>query len=328
MTAQSTLSPASKEIDASGRLVRQPNAFRERITADGSSGYPAEPGRYHLYVSLACPWAHRAIIVRRLLGLEDAISLSVVDPIRDERGWAFTAGYEDPVNGFAFLGEAYLASDPTFVGRYTVPVVWDRATRRIVTNDYPNITTQLEIAFAGLATTPLDLYPEPLREEIDALKAVLFDDVNNGVYKAGFATTQAVYDEAVTVLFARLDWLEERLSRRRYLVGDRLTEADICLFPTLVRFDAVYHGHFKCNLRRLVDYPHLWAYARDLYQRPGFGDTVDFDQIKRHYYMTHPQLNPTRIVPKGPVVDWSAPHGREALAEDEVGRSGGRAAGQ
>ena len=314
MTAQGTMSPVPKEIDASGRLVRQPNAFRERITADGSSGYPAEPGRYHLYVSLACPWAHRSIIVRRLLGLEDAISLSVVDPIRDERGWAFTEGYEDPVNGFAFLGEAYLASDPTFEGRYTVPVVWDRATRRIVTNDYPNITTQLETAFAGLATTPLDLYPEPLREEIDALKAVLFDEVNNGVYKAGFATRQAVYDEAVTALFARLDWLEARLSRRRYLVGDRLTEADICLFPTLVRFDAVYHGHFKCNLRRLVDYPQLWAYARDLYQRPGFGDTVDFDQIKRHYYMTHPQLNPTRMVPQGPIVDWLAPHGRQELA--------------
>jgi glutathionyl-hydroquinone reductase len=314
MSAPATLAVVPKEMDASGRFVRQPNAFRDRVTADGSSGYPAEPGRYHLYVAAACPWAHRSIITRRFLGLEDAISLSFVHPHRDERGWAFTEGYEDPVNGFAFLGEAYLASDPTFEGRYTVPVVWDRATRRIVTNDYPHITTQLETAFAGLATTPLDLYPEPLREEIDALKAVLFDDVNNGVYKAGFAATQAVYDEAVTALFARLDWLEERLARRRYLVGDRLTEADICLFPTLVRFDAVYHGHFKCNLRRLVDYPHLWAYARDLYQRPGFGDTVDFDQIKRHYYMTHPRLNPTRIVPQGPVVDWLAPHGREALA--------------
>jgi putative glutathione S-transferase len=308
------VSPIRAEIDASGRLVRQPNAFRDRITADGSSGYPAERGRYHLYVSLACPWAHRSIIVRRLMGLEDAVSLSVVDPIRDERGWAFTPGYEDPVNGFQFLCEAYLATDPTFRGRYTVPAVWDRATKRIVTNDYPEITTQLETAFAALASTPIDLYPEPLRGEIDAIKAILFDEVNNGVYKAGFATTQEAYDEAVTALFARLDWLEERLAGRRYLVGDQLTEADICLFPTLVRFDAVYHGHFKCNLRRLVDYPNLWAYARDLYRRPGFGDTVDFDQIKRHYYMTHPQLNPSRIVPKGPIVDWAAPHGREALA--------------
>lgn len=310
------LSPIPSEIDASGRLNRQPNAFRDRITADGSSGYPAEPGRYHLYVSLACPWAHRSIIVRRLLGLEDVISLSVVDPIRDERGWAFREGpghTADPVNGFQFLSEAYLATDPSFRGRYTVPVVWDRVTGRIVTNDYPAITTQLETAFAAFATTPLDLYPEPLRAEIDALKAILFDEVNNGVYKAGFATTQEAYDEAVEALFARLDWLDRRLATRRYLVGGRLTEADICLFPTLVRFDAVYHGHFKCNLRRLVDYPNLWAYARDLYQRPGFGDTVDFDHIKRHYYMTHPQLNPTRIVPKGPVVDWTTPHGRERL---------------
>ena len=311
------VSPISSEIDASGRLVRQPNAFRDRITADGSSGYPAAPDRYHLYVSLACPWAHRAIIVRRLLGLEEVISLSVVDPIRDERGWAFRDGpghTADPVNGFQFLSQAYLATDPTVRGRYTVPVIWDRVTRRIVTNDYPDITIQLETAFAALATPGVDLYPAHLRAEIDAVKAILFDEVNNGVYKAGFATTQEAYDEAVTTLFARLDWLEERLAERRYLVGDRLTEADICLFPTLVRFDAVYHGHFKCNLRRLVDYPHLWAYARDLYQRPGFGDTVDFDQIKRHYYMTHPQLNPTRIVPQGPVVDWLAPHGREALA--------------
>jgi glutathionyl-hydroquinone reductase len=307
------LSPVPSEIDASGRLQRQPNAFKGRVTADGGEGYPAEPGRYHLYVSLACPWAHRSIITRRMLGLEDVIGLSVVDPIRDERGWAFTEGYEDPVNGFRFLSEAYLATDPSFVGRYTVPTLWDRETGRIVSNDYPDLALQLGQAFAAHAKHPYDLYPAELRAEIDAVNAVVFDEVNNGVYKAGFATTQAVYDEAVTALFARLDWREARLAHRRYLVGNRLTEADIRLYPTLARFDAVYHGHFKCNLRRLVDYPNLWAYARDLYAHPGFGETTDFDQIKRHYYGTHPQLNPTRIVPIGPAIDWTAPHGREAL---------------
>ena len=301
------------ELDATGRLQRQPNAFKDQVSADGSSGYPAVPGRYHLYVSLACPWAHRSIITRRLLGLEDAISLSTVEPVRDERGWAFNEGYEDPVNGFRYLSEAYLKSDPTFEGRYTVPTLWDREQGRILSNDYPDLALQLGQAFLSQAKNPYDLYPEELREEIDAINAVVFNEVNNGVYKAGFATTQAIYDEAVTILFARLDWLEERLATRRYLVGDRLTDADIRLFPTLVRFDAVYHGHFKCNLRRLIDYPNLWAYARDLYQRPGFGETVDFDQIKRHYYGTHPHINPTRIVPIGPAIDWTTPHGREAL---------------
>lgn len=303
----------AREIDASGRLKRQPNAFTGKVTADGSGGFPAEPGRYHLYVSLACPWAHRSIIMRRALGLEGAISLSVVDPVRDERGWAFTEGYEDPVNGFRFLSEAYLRSDPSFQGRYTVPTLWDRETGRIVSNDYPDLALQLGQAFADQAERPYDFYPQALRAEIDAVNAVIFDEVNNGVYKAGFATTQAIYDEAVTALFARLDWLEERLAKRRYLVGDRLTEADLRLFPTLVRFDVVYHGHFKCNKRRIVDYPNLWAYARDLYGHPGFGETVDFDEIKRHYYTTHPQINPTRIVAIGPDNDWTAPHGREHL---------------
>ncbi len=299
----------TKETSPGGAFVRQPNAFCDRITADGSSGYKAEPGRYHLYVSLACPWAHRSIIVRRLLGLEDVITMSVVDPIRDERGWAFRdgPGYStDPVNGFSFLGDAYLATDPTFEGRYTVPALWDRVTHRIVSNDYPVLTTMIEESFAAFATLGVDLYPQALRDEIDAVNAVVYDDVNNGVYKAGFAATQEAYEQAFDALFARLDWLEERLARQRFLVGERLTEADIRLFTTLVRFDAVYYVHFKCNLRRLVDYPHLWAYARDLYQTPGFGDTVDFDHIKRHYYMTHDRLNPGRIVPKGPAMDWLA----------------------
>jgi len=309
------------ETNAKGTFVRQPYSIRDRVTADGSSGFHAEPGRYHLYVSLACPWAHRAIIVRCLLGLEDTISMSVVDPIRDERGWAFRDGpgyshySHDPVNAFQFLSEAYLATDPTYTGRYTVPCLWDRVKQRLVTNNYPDITIDFETQFRAFqrADAP-ELYPVELRAEIDAINTVIYQDVNNGVYKAGFATTQASYDAEVDTLFARLDWLEERLSGQRFVVGSQITEADIRLFTTLVRFDAVYYGHFKCNLRRLVDSPALWAYARDLYQRPAFGDTVDFDHIKRHYYMTHDQLNPSRIVPRGPLMNWALAHTHAALA--------------
>jgi putative glutathione S-transferase len=269
-------------------------------------------------VSLACPWAHRAVIVRRLLGLEDAISMSVVDPVRDERGWAFREGPghgPDPVCAFEFLSEAYLRTDPSYTGRHTVPCVWDRTTGRLVTNNYPDLTIDLETAWAAFHRPGApDLYPEPLRAEIDEVNALVYADVNNGVYKAGFATTQAAYEAAVTALFARLDWLEARLAGRRYLVGGQLTEADVRLFTTLARFDAVYHYHFKCNLRRLTDYPALWGYARDLYQRPAFGETVDLDHIKRHYYVTHERLNPTRVVPLGPLVDWDAPHDRARLA--------------
>lgn len=308
------------ETSAGGAFVRQAYSIRDRITADGSSGFPAEPGRYHLYVSLACPWAHRAIIVRRLLGLEPVISMSVVDPIRDERGWAFRKGQghePDPVCDFQFLSEAYLRTDPNYTGRYTVPCIWDRVTERLVTNNYPDITIDFETQFTAYHRPGApDLYPETLRPEIDAVNAVVYEDVNNGVYKAGFATTQEAYEAAFDALFARLDWLEARLARQRYLVGNQLTEADIRLFTTLARFDNVYVGHFKCNLRRLVDYPHLWGYARDLYQQPGFGETVDFDHIKRHYYMTHPQLNPTRIVPKGPLIDWCAPHDRNRFGSE------------
>jgi putative glutathione S-transferase len=305
------------ETGADGAFVRQRYSIRDRITADGSSGFPAEAGRYHLYVSLACPWAHRAIIVRKLLGLEDVVSMSVVDPIRDERGWAFREGRghgPDPVCNFEFLSEAYLRTDPTYTGRYTVPCIWDRRTKRLVTNNYPDITIDFETQFTAFHRPGApELYPQALRPQIDEINEIVYREVNNGVYRAGFATSQAAYEAAVDGLFARLDWLEERLSGQRYLVGGQLTEADIRLFTTLARFDPVYVGHFKCNLRRLVDYPSLWAYARDLYQRPGFGETVDFDHIKRHYYMTHDQLNPTRIVPKGPLMDWDAPHGRERL---------------
>jgi putative glutathione S-transferase len=306
-------SPAT-EIVPTGAFRRQDYIIRGRFSADGSSEFPAEPGRYHLYVSLACPWAHRAVIVRRLLGLEDVISLSVVDPLRDERGWAFRGPYADPVNGFQFLSEAYLVTDPGYDLRYTVPCIWDRKTGRLVTNNFPDITIDFETQFTAFHRPGApDLYPTHLREEIDAVCDAIYGDVNDGVYRCGFAKTQDAYEEAFDALFARLDWLEERLSRGRYLVGNGLTEADIRLWVTLARFDSVYHGHFKCNLRRLVDYPNLWAYARDLYSRPEFGETTNFDHIKRHYYMTHPEINPTRIVPKGPALDWTAPHDRDAL---------------
>ncbi|CAN5901285.1 glutathione S-transferase C-terminal domain-containing protein [soil metagenome] len=306
------------ETSAEGAFMRQRYRFRNRITADGSSGFRAEAGRYHLYVSLACPWAHRSIIVRRLLGLEDTISMSVVDPIRDERGWAFREGRGhgvDPVCGFAYLSEPYLRSDPIFTGRVTVPCIWDRVTERVVTNNYPDITIDFETQFSAFHRSGApDLYSPALRAEIDEVNLVVYEDVNNGVYRAGFAASQEKYEEAVTALFARLDWLESRLATQRFLVGTQLTEADIRLFTTLVRFDAVYVGHFKCNIRRLVDYPNLWGYARDLFQRQGFGDTVDFDHIKRHYYMTHDHLNPSRIVAAGPVVDWATPHQRDHLS--------------
>jgi putative glutathione S-transferase len=304
----------SAKTSAKGEFVRQEYSIRDRFSADGSSGFKAEPGRYHLYVSLACPWAHRSVIVRELLGLQDVISMSVVDPVRDERGWAFRdgPGYStDPVNGFRFLSEAYLATVPDYEGRWTVPCIWDRRTGRLVTNNFPDITIDFETEFREYHRPGApELYPERLRAEIDAINEVVYAQVNNGVYRCGFAGTQEAYEEAFDALFARLDWLEDRLTRQRYLVGEQLTEADVRLWVTLVRFDAVYFGHFKCNLRRLVDYPNLWAYARDLYQRPEFGGTTNFDHIKRHYYVTQPQLNPSRIVPKGPAMEWDAPHGR------------------
>jgi putative glutathione S-transferase len=309
-----TIAPFSPEVSPEGAFVRQRYIIQGRFTADGSSGFKAEPGRYHLYVSLACPWAHRTVIVRQLLGLEDAISMSVVDPIRDERGWAFTDGpghSRDPVNGFAFLSEAYLATDPNYHLRYTVPCIWDRKTHRLVTNNFPDITIDFETQFGAYSDPSAPaLYPEHLRAEIDEIATAIYHDVNDGVYRAGFATTQESYEQAFDALFARLDWLENSLADRRYLLGSEITEADIRLYPTLARFDAVYQYHFKCNLRRLSDYPNLWGYARDLYSRPAFGGTTNFDHIKRHYYMTHPTINPTRIVPKGPLIDWEAPHDR------------------
>jgi putative glutathione S-transferase len=303
------------EIDDWGRFVRQPSLFDARITADGSSGYPAEPGRYHIYVCHACPWASRAVIVRRLKGLEDVVSMSAVDPIRDERGWAFRDGpgySRDPINDFSFLSEAYLATDPTYDRRPTVPAVWDKKTNKLISNDYHTITLDLATQFNAYAGNDIDLYPEVLRPDIDRVNAIVYDTINNGVYKAGFAQRQEAYEEAVTALFGSLDDLDRELATQRYLVGEQLTEADIRLFTTLVRFDAVYHYHFKCNIRRLTDYDELWAYARDLFQTRGIGDTVEFETIKRHYYMTHPHINPNRIVSLGPMVDWSEPSGRNS----------------
>jgi len=297
-----------------GEFVRAAYPFRGRITADGSSGYPAEPGRYHLYISWACPWAHRTAIVRKLLGLEQVISLSAVDPVRDGRGWAFREGDGhglDPVNGFALLREAYEATEPGYDGHISVPVLWDRVTGRIVSNNFPDITIDLDTEFGDWSDPAVSLYPQALRGEIDALNEMIYAGVNNGVYRAGFATSQQAYHEAVTALFATLDQLEQRLSGQRYLAGDGLTEADVRLWVTLARFDAVYYSHFKCNLRRIADYPALWGYARDLYARPAFRETTNFSHIKTHYYRTHPHLNPSRIVPDGPVLDWDRPSGRD-----------------
>jgi putative glutathione S-transferase len=290
-----------------GEFVRQDSAFRDTTV---------EPvaGRYHLYVSLACPWAHRAVIVRELKGLQDAIGLTVLDPIRDEEGWRFTPDEPDPLHGWGLLSQAYAVTDPAWRGRVTVPVLWDEQEGRIVNNESADIIVLLNGAFDAVAAHPeLDLYPEALREEIDAFNARIYARVNNGVYRAGFATTQAAYEEAAGEVFDELDALEAHLATHRFLVGAAPTLADWRLFTTLVRFDAVYHGHFKCNIRKLSEYPSLYGYLRDLYQQPGVAPTVHLDQIKRHYYGTHPTLNPTRIVPIGPQQDLSTPHGRSAL---------------
>ncbi|MDD2676791.1 MAG: glutathione S-transferase family protein [Methylacidiphilaceae bacterium] len=311
-----------EEESVEGAFVRQNDAFRGWISADGSSGFPAEAGRYHLYVSWACPWAHRTIIARKLKRLEAVVGMTVVDPIRDDRGWAFRevpGASADPVNGFQFLNEAYRATDPAYRGRVTVPVLWDKRTRRIVNNSDDDILRMFELEFGAWADPSVDLYPHPLRKEIDRLNGWLYERINDGVYRAGFATSQPIYEEKVRLLFDSLDALEKRLATTRYLFGTKPVESDWRLFVTLIRFDAVYHGHFKCNLRRIVDYPNLSGYLRDLYQWDGIAATVDFDQIKRHYYLTHDDINPTRIVPLGPIQDLTAPHGRDALR-----RTGGR----
>ena len=307
----------ASEQSHSGEFERQEDAFREWVSTDGSTPYPVVAGRYHLYVSLACPWASRTVIVRHLKKLEQVIGLTVVDPVRDERGWAFRDGpgySSDPVNGFAFLKEAYLATDPDFDERVTVPVLWDKETHRIVNNCEDDICRMFSDAFSALGDPTVDLFPNDIAKEHEELSELIYDKVNNGVYKAGFATSQPSYERACRALFAALDELELRLTTRRYLFDNRIVEGDWRLFCTLVRFDAVYYVHFKCNLRRIVDYPNLQGYLMDLYQQPGIAATVNFDHIKRHYYMTHDAINPTRIVPIGPVLDLTRPHGRERLS--------------
>ncbi|MFI9834205.1 glutathione S-transferase family protein [Streptomyces sp. NPDC051913] len=291
--------------------------FTDRVTADGRDGWPVEPGRYRLVVSRACPWASRALVSRRLLGLEGVLSLAVADPIQDDRSWRFTLDPDgrDPVLGIRYLSEAYDRRERDCPGGVSVPALVDVPSGKLVTNDYQQLTLDLATEWRALHRDGApDLYPRALREEIDAVMADVYEDVNNGVYRAGFATEQAEYEAACSAVFQRLELLTPRLARQRYLVGDTITEADIRLFTTLVRFDAVYHGHFKCNRWKLSENEVLWGYVRDLYQTPGFGDTVDFDHIKRHYYQVHTGINPTRIVPLGPdLSQWLTPHHREEL---------------
>lgn len=305
-----------------GRFERKAPSFRNWITADGSAGpsgtggFKAEPNRYHLYVSLACPWAHRTIIYRKLKGLEAMISMSVVNAFMGDEGWTFAPGdgvVSDPVFNATHVHEIYTAAQADYTGRVTVPILWDKKTNTIVSNESPEIIRMFNSAFEQVGALKGDFSPAALLPQIDEINDFIYPAINNGVYRAGFATTQVAYDEAVLELFAALDAIEARLSNSRYLIGDTITEADWRLFTTLVRFDCVYVGHFKCNLRRIVDYPNMWGYLRDLYQIPGISETVDMSYIKAHYYGSHESINPTRIVPVGPAIDFNTEHGRAAL---------------
>ena len=317
MKDDSPEAPGGIYVNPSGGFERDTDYLTTRITAEGSDGFPVEPGRYRLVVSRACPWASRAITVRRLLGLEPVLSMGVAGPTHDERSWTFDLdpGGRDPALGIERLQEAYFTRVPGYEKGITVPAMVDIPTGQVVTNDYPQMTLDFSTEWkAHHRRGAPDLYPERHRDEIDEIAELVFTDVNDGVYRCGFAGTQDAYDEAFQRLFRRLDWLAARLEHQRFLVGDTITEADVRLFTTLVRFDAVYHGHFKCNRHKLTELPILWAYARDLFQTPGFGDTVDFDHIKRHYYVVHTDINPTRIVPAGPDLrGWLTPHGRQVL---------------
>jgi glutathionyl-hydroquinone reductase len=308
--------PEREQEDTKGRFVRPSTTFRHWITADGSSEFKAEANRYHLYISLACPWAHRTLILRQLKGLTDAISVSIVDPVIDQNSWEFSdapGAIPDSVNHANYLWELYVKAEPEYSGRVTVPVLWDKQTHTIVNNESREIIRMFDTEFADIATSDLDLYPSDLRKQIDETIDAIYQPINNGVYRAGFATSQDAYEEAVTELFDALDHWETVLQNQRYLCGDRLTEADVCMFTTLLRFDAVYYVHFKCNVRRIVDYSNLWGYLRDLYQHPGVKETCNLEHIKLHYYKSHPKVNPTRLVPKGPILDFESEHGRDRL---------------
>ena len=306
--------PRREQEDSQGRFVRPSTTFRHKITADGSSGFKAEAGRYHLYISWACPWAHRTAIMRRLKGLEDAISLSVVSTEIDQNSWEFSeeeaGATADTLNGKNYLWQVYLKADPNYSGRVTVPVLWDKQTGAIANNESREIIRMFDTEFNAFAKTDADLFPPDLQSKIDETMDAIYQPINNGVYRAGFATSQLAYEEGVKDLFAALDRWEAVLSEQRYLCGDRLTEADICMFTTLLRFDLVYYVHFKCNLRHIWDYPNLWNYLKDIYQHPGVKETCNFDHIKRHYYKSHPNVNPAKIVPIGPEIDLDSPHNR------------------
>ncbi|MFB6274652.1 MAG: glutathione S-transferase family protein [Halothece sp.] len=294
------------EKDSDGRFLRNPTTFRNWVKADGTSDFTPEAERYHLYVSLACPWAHRTLIMRKLKGLEDAITLSIVDPYMGEEGWQFSnipGTIPDSIHGANYLREIYIKADPNYTGRVTVPVLWDKKTGTIVNNESRELLRMLDHEFQGIARNQTDYCPPDLKETIDQTIDQIYQPINNGVYRAGFAQSQAAYEEAVTELFTALDSWEEVLSNQPYLCGDQITEADWCMFTTLFRFDPVYYVHFKCNLRRLIDYPYLWQYLLDLYHQPGVKETCNLDHIKQHYYRSHPQINPTGIVPKGPILN-------------------------
>jgi len=303
--------------DEKGTFIRPQTTFRNQITVDGSSGFKAEPYRYHLYISWACPWAHRTAIVRKLKGLEEAIGLSVVSAVIDRNGWEFSQTepgcIPDPVHQAEYLWQVYLQADPNYNGRVTVPVLWDKQTGTIVNNESREIIRMFDTQFEAVAQKKVDLCPRDLQSQIEETLDAIYQPINNGVYRAGFASTQSAYEEGVTQLFQALDHWDEVLAHQRYLCGDRVTEADWCMFATLLRFDLVYYVHFKCNIRHIWDYENLWNYLKELYQLPGVKETCNFDHIKRHYYMSHPKVNPTRIVPKGPLIDFDSPHNRNQL---------------
>lgn len=299
--------------DSSGAFRRRDSAFRDWIEDRRDARFRPEPGRYHLYVAYACPWAHRTLIMRALKGLEGMISVSTVTPLMLEQGWSFSAEQQDHLFGADHLYQIYQKADPSYTGKVTVPTLWDRKERTIVSNESSEIIRMFNSAFDRVGAAPGDFYPADLRGEIDAVNARVYETVNNGVYRCGFARSQEAYEQAFDALFETLDWLEERLSSNRYLMGDRITEADWRLFPTLFRFDPVYHGHFKCNRQRLIDFPNLWNYTLELYQWPGIAGTTDLAQTKQHYYASHETVNPTRIVPKGPAIDYTGPHDRARL---------------
>jgi putative glutathione S-transferase len=306
------------EQNQSGKFYEIPTTFRDQVTADGNSGFKAEAGRYHLYVSLACPWAHRTLIMRELKGLNDAISVSIVDPIMSDKGWMFSkapGAILDSVNHAQYLQDIYLKANPKYTGRVTVPVLWDKQSQTIVNNESREIIRMFDVEFVVVATQKIDLYPLRLQQKIDETLDAIYLPINAGVYHCGFATSQAAYEDAVTGVFESLDHWETVLSKQRYLCGNQLTEADICMFVTLYRFDSVYHGHFKCNLRRIRDYPNLWNYLKDLYQHPEFKATCNLDYTKRAYYMSMTEINPNRIVPKGPIIDFDERHNRDRFSK-------------